>query len=173
MTQIVAFSPDHVLIFNAGGKFEGEKGFLSLDGEKIENGSSVNIDDLSVSFELTGGMKSKELGLKSEIDKVFAIGHVLIPGKWSFQIFFIENHFNHLHPDLPSSSPYFQRFLDAKAALLDDSLPVSGILGSGLNINLNDKTRSLNDWKFEGTEKEYELKDGLFGTDFSFNKFSV
>lgn len=173
MTKIAAFTADHVLIFNAGGHFEEEKGFMTLDGEKVEDGSSIDIDNLSVSFQLTGGIRSKELGFKSETDNIVAIGHIMIQGEWSFQVFFIENHFDPHHPDVPTSSAYFRRFLDAKAALLDDKIQASGVLGSGLNVNLNDKTRSLKDWKMEGTENEYEVKDGLLGTDFAFNKFAV
>ncbi len=172
MKTVAMFTPDHTLIFSSGGVFKNETAFVTLDGLQVTEGSTLSVDNLSVSFHLTGGVKAKDLGLHYD-DQVVAISRVVIEKEWSFQLFFIENHFNALHHDLPSASKYYRRFIDCDVSLLDSSIEAAGVLGQTLHFKAQDKERSLKDWTMKGRESQFEIKDGLLGSDFAFNMFKA
>ena len=169
--KIAAFlTSDHTIIANAGGVFKDEKGFLTIDGVKVEEGSPIQVDDLSVSFQ-TVRLTAKELGMQGN-DRIVGIAHIVLQGSYSFDVFFVENHFNPLKPEQESSGLYFRRFIDIKVSLLDPELRPHGIIGQTAHLRPEDKGRSLDDWKIEGTESQYRV-DGLMGKDFAFNKFQA
>lgn len=168
---IAILTPNHTILANAGGHFKNDTGFVSVDGVKVGEGEKVVTEDgVSISFEKTSAW-ARDLGLDSD-DHIAAISHIEIEGSYRFTVYFVENHFNPLHPELPSASRYFRRYLDLTAVLLDDSRAPHGILGQ-THVRGDDKKRSIKDWKMEGTENDYMLKDGVLGSDFVFNKFRV
>ena len=171
MKIIASLTPDHTILANAGGSSINDSGFVSVDGVKVEEGEKVVTEDgISISFEKVN-TNSKTLGLGSD-DHIAAISHIEIEGSYRFTVYFVENHFNPLHPERESTNPFFRRYLNMKSALLDDSRAPHGVLGQ-THVQGEDKKRSINSWKMEGTEEDYELKDGVLGSDFAFNKFRV
>jgi len=172
MKTVAMFTQDHTLIFHSGGVFKNETAFVTLDGVQVTEGSTLSVDNLSVSFHLTGGVKAKDLGLHYD-DQVVAISRVVIKGEWAFQLFFIENHFNLAHPNRISTSKYYRRFIDCDVSLLDSGIEAAGVLGQTLHFKAQDKERSLKDWTMKGKEDQFEIKDGLLGTDFGFNMFKA
>jgi len=115
---------------------------------------------------------SRQLRLKGE-DNIVAVVHIEIEDSFSFQVFMIENHGDPRFPDRPSTSLYYRRFLDISASILDPTRSPHGIIGQTARIdpNINNQERSTKKWSFQGVESNYELKDGLKGKRFSFNKF--
>lgn len=170
--KIISFlTADHTVIVNAGGVFQDDVGFVSFDGVKMKDGEKIVVDGLTVSFSTTRA-SAKDFGMKGD-DQIAAICHFTLEGLFDFQLFLIENHFNPVHPEIPSKSLYYRRFIDFNAALLDQERECHGILGQTARLQSGDRERSLKDWKIEGTEQDYIVTDGLLGKDFAFNKFAV
>jgi len=172
MKIMALFTPEHTIIANAGGSFKEDLGFVTLDGVKIQEGQTIVTESgVSISFNKVDA-KASQFGINS-IDHVAFAAQIDFKGSYNFLIFFIENHFNPLDPEAPFDSLYYRRFIDFESSLLDSSRSPSGILGQTAHIRPEDKGRSLSDWKIQGSELDYQLKDGLMGKNFAFNKFAV
>ena len=172
MKTIAALTPLHTIIADAGGSFKNDTAFVTLDGVNVERGSTITVDNLSITFESLDNVNARDFGIDSD-DRFAGKCHIIVEGTYDITIFMIENHFNPLKPEQDSRSDYYRRFLDIRAALNDESRTPQGVLGQTSRISPQDKGRSLKDWKIVGSENDYKLNDGIIGHDFTFNKFSV
>ncbi len=171
MMIIAVLTPNHTILANAGGHFKNDTGFVSVDGVKVGEGEKVVTEDgVSISFEKISSW-ARDLGLDSD-DHVAATSHIEIEGSYRFTVYFVENHFNPHKPEQESSGLFYRRFINLAAVLLDDSRAPHGILGQ-THLRGEEKKRPIKDWKMEGTEDDFKLKDGVLGSDFAFNKFRV
>ena len=170
MMIIAILTPNHTILANAGGHFKNDTGFVSVDGVKVGEGEKVVTEDgVSVSFEKISAW-ARDLGLDSD-SHIAATSHIEIEGSYRFTVYFVEKGRDPRHYD-QWLTKFARRFLDLSLSLLDDSRSPHGILGQ-THLRGEDKKRSIKDWKMEGTEEDYELKDGVLGSDFAFNKFRV
>ena len=170
MMIIAILTPNHTILANAGGSSISDSGFVSVDGMKVGEGEKVVTEDgISISFGKISA-SARDLGLDSN-DHIAATSHIEIEGSYRFTVFFVENGRYRLLPDVWLTK-FARRYLDLSAVLLDDSRAPHGVLGQ-THLKGEDKKRSTKDWKMEGTEEDYMLKDGVLGSDFAFNKFRV
>jgi len=169
--NVVSFlTSSHTIIANAGGTSIVDAGFISVDGTKLSDGSTIVVDNISVSFHTTR-LEDRVLEPGTN-DHIAAVAHILFEESYSFDVFFIENGRDRLLPDRWVTK-FARRFLDINASLLDLRRSPHGILGQTAHLRPEDKGRSIKDWKIEGNESDYELLDGVLGKDFTFNRFAL
>ncbi len=169
MQTISALTADHSIVCNSGGSAKNSTGFVTLDGVKLQHGASIDLGSLFISFRTTN-LNAKEFGMKGN-DHIVASCRIILKDAYSFDVLFVENENK---SNKPSSQDFVPRFLNINAALLDSSRRPHGILGQTARFDSEEeKKRSVEEWKIEGSSSEYEVKDGLFGRDFAFNRFSV
>ncbi len=170
MKTMAFMTPKHSVIAETGSLSLEELGFVSVDGIKVKNGSTVIIDNISVSFQTTSLFaSSSDFGMEGD-DHIAAFSRLVFEESFVFEVFFVENGRNRIHPD-QWLTKYPHRFLNFKAFILDSRRSPHGLLGQTARPLPHDKDRSIDDWKIEGNDSDYELKDGVMGKDFTFNKF--
>ena len=179
MKKMAVLTSQHTILLDCGGTSMKDSAVVTFDRRVVKDGQKRSSDGLSVSFQTIKEKKrSKDFGLQGD-DNIVAISRIQYQHFYSLDIFFVDNVGDPRYPDRPPkvdpSSPlsFHRRFIDFKASLLDPSRDPHGILGQTAHFRSPHKFRSLDDWKIEGKEEDYQLKDGLTGFQFAFNRFTV
>lgn len=163
MKELVCMVDGHVVYITCGGYEKPETGYVTVDGQRLVDGQKVSQGRLSVGYKAVSAW-SKDYGMAGK-DYIVGVINIHIEGAYAFHIALVENGRNINNPNIwVTALP--QRYLDFTAHIIDHSRLPHGVFGQTARLDV-----PRDQWTIEGEEEDYILKDGLFGSDFTFNKF--
>lgn len=174
LDNIAIFTATEKVLIQSGGSNIGTTYSILYNNAVLTEGALLGTN-LLVSFTTVKDKLASDYGFNGD-DRVFAVVSVEYTGVYKFLIYIIEN--GRLADGSAFEKAYAHRFLDLNSQIIELSRDPDGVLGQTYTPDVvgtrNVKTRTLAPrFQLKGTTADYEVKDGIYGKDFTYNKFGT